>query len=68
VTIRGANSTVGCFASVALLYAGGGVSWSNICGASWTLPYTLGTIETFTLRLDPDQANIGSIDVQVTNP
>jgi len=69
VTVRGSNSTVGCFNNVALTSSGGGPSWSPVCGASFTLgPATLGATTTYTLLLDPDKANIGSIDIQVTNP
>jgi YD repeat-containing protein len=69
VTIRAANSTVGCFNNIALTFSGGGSSWAPVCGASFTLgPVTLSSNETYTLLLDPDKANIGSIDVQVTNP
>jgi YD repeat-containing protein len=69
VTVRGSNSTVGCFNNIALTYAGGGTSWAPVCGASFTLgPVTLGATTTYTLLLDPDKANIGSIDIQVTNP
>jgi hypothetical protein len=40
-----------------------------VCGTSFTLgPVTLGATTTYTLLLDPDKANIGSIDIQVTNP
>jgi len=69
VTVRGSNSTVGCFNNVALTSSAGGPSWSPVCGASFTLgPATLGATTTYTLLLDPDKANIGSIDIQVTNP
>jgi YD repeat-containing protein len=69
VTVRGSNSTVGCFNNVALTSSGGGPSWSPVCGASFTLgPATLGATTTYTLLLDPDKANFGSIDIQVTNP
>ena len=69
VTIRASNNTVGCFSLISLAAAWGGWSWAPVCGASFTLgPVTLTTTETYTIRLRPDQANIGSIDVQVTNP
>ena len=69
VTVRGSNSTVGCFNNIALTSSAGGPSWSPVCGASFTLgPATLGATTTYTLLLDPDKANIGSIDIQVTNP
>jgi hypothetical protein len=69
VTIRASNNTVGCFSLISLAAAWGGWSWAPVCGASFTLgPVTLTTTETYTIRLRPDQTNIGSIDVQVTNP
>jgi len=69
VTIRGSNSSVGCFNNIALTFAGGGTSWAPVCGASFTLgPTTLGATTTYTLLLDPDRANIGGLDIQVTNP
>ena len=69
VTIQGTNSTVGCFNNIALTSSVGGPSWSPVCGTSFTLgPVTLGADTTYTLVLDPDKANIGSIDIQVTNP
>jgi YD repeat-containing protein len=69
VTVRGSNSTVGCFNNIALTSSAGGPSWSPVCGTSFTLgPVTLGATTTYTLVLDPDKANIGSIDIQVTNP
>jgi len=68
VTVRGSNNTVACFNNIALTYAGGGSSWAPVCGASFTLgPVTLATA-TYTLLLDPDKSNIGSLDIQVTNP
>jgi hypothetical protein len=69
VTVRGTNSTVGCFNNIALTSSAGGPSWAPVCGTSFTLgPVTLGATTTYTLVLDPDKANIGSIDIQVTNP
>jgi YD repeat-containing protein len=69
VTVSGSNSTVGCFNNIALTSSAGGPSWSPVCGTSFTLgPVTLGATTTYTLVLDPDKANIGSIDIQVTNP
>jgi len=69
VTIRASNSSVGCFNNIALTFAGGGSSWAPVCGASFTLgPTTLGATATYTLLLDPDKANIGTLDIQVTNP
>jgi YD repeat-containing protein len=69
LTIRGSNSSVGCFNNIALIFAGGGSSWAPVCGASFTLgPTTLGATATYTLLLDPDKANIGGLDIQVTNP
>ncbi len=69
VTVRGSNSTVGCFNNIALTSSAGGPSWAPVCGTSFTLgPVTLGATTTYTLVLDPDKANIGSIDIQVTNP
>jgi hypothetical protein len=69
VTVRGSNNAVGCFNNIALTYSGGGISWAPVCGASFTLgPTTLSSTETYTLLLDPDKANIGSVDIQVTNP
>jgi YD repeat-containing protein len=69
VTVRGTNSTVGCFNNIALTSSAGGPSWAPVCGTSFTLgPATLGATTTYTLLLDPDKANIGSIDIQVTNP
>src|SRR5215470_12374094 len=69
VTIRGSNSSVGCFNNIALTFAGGGSSWAPVCGASFTLgPTTLGATATYTLLLDPDKANIGGLDIQVTSP
>jgi hypothetical protein len=69
VTIRGSNSSVGCFNAIALTFAGGGTSWAPVCGASFTLgPTTLGATGTYTLQLDPDKANIGGLDIQVTDP
>ena len=69
VTVRGTNNTAGCFNLISLTYAGGGSSWGPVCGAAFTLgPVTLSATTTYTLRLDPDKANIGSLDIQVTNP
>lgn len=68
VSIRGSNNSVGCFAAIFLLFSGGGSSNSQVCGTSFALPFTLGSTETFTIRLLPAQANTGSIDVQVTSP
>jgi len=68
VTIRGSSSSVGCF-NIALTFAGGGISWAPVCGASFTLgPTTLGATATYTLLLDPDKTNIGGLDIQVTSP
>jgi len=69
VTIQGTNSTVGCFNNIALTSSAGGPSWAPVCGTSFTLgPVALSATTTYTLVLDPDKANIGSIDIQVTNP
>jgi YD repeat-containing protein len=69
VTVRGSNRTVDCFNNIALTSSVGGPSWAPVCGTSFTLgPVTLGANTTYTLVLDPDKANIGSIDIQVTNP
>ena len=69
VTIQGTNSTVGCFNNIALTSSAGGPSWAPVCGTSFTLgPVALSATATYTLVLDPDKANIGSIDIQVTNP
>jgi YD repeat-containing protein len=69
VTVRGTSNTVGCFNDISLTYAGGGSSWAPVCEVSPTLgPVTLGATATYTLRLDPDKANIGSLDIQVTSP
>ena len=69
VTVRGSNSTVGCFNNIALTSSVGGSSWAPVCGASFTLgPVTLGANTTYTLVLAPDEANMGSIEIQVTNP
>jgi YD repeat-containing protein len=69
VTIQGTNSTVGCFNNIALTSSAGGPSWAPVCGTSFTLgPVALSATTTYTLVLDPDKANIGSIDIQVTSP
>jgi YD repeat-containing protein len=69
VTIQGTNSTVGCFNNIAFTSSAGGPSWAPVCGTPFTLgPVALSATTTYTLVLDPDKANIGSIDIQVTNP
>jgi hypothetical protein len=69
VTLRASNNSVGCFYLISLVGGADGWSWAPVCGTSFTLgPVTLSSTATYTIRLRPDQANFGNIDVQVTSP
>ena len=66
-TARGANSTLGCL-NLFLLRPDGAQASQSPCTASYTLATTSGTSGTFTVTVDPQSANIGSVDLSVTNP
>jgi hypothetical protein len=68
ITVRGANSTVGCVNVFLMNPTGGGYSVISPCTASFTLPSTLSQTGTYTIRVDPSAANIGSVDMSVTSP
>jgi len=68
ITVRVANSTVGCVNLSLMNPTGGGYSVIGPCTASFTLPSTLAQTGTYTIRLDPSAANIGSVDISVTSP
>ena len=67
ITVRGANSTLGCV-SILLTNPSGGGSSIGPCTASFTLASTLTQTGTYTIRVDPSAANIGSVDMSVTSP
>jgi len=66
--VRGANSTVGCVNLFLMNPTGGGYSVISPCTASFTLVSTLSQTGTYTIRVDPSGANIGSLDLSVTSP
>jgi hypothetical protein len=68
ITVRGANSTVGCVNVFLMNPTGGGYSVISPCTASFTLASTLSQTGTYTIRVDPSAANIGSVDIRVTSP
>jgi len=68
VTVRAANSTVGCVNVFLMNPTGGGYTVWGPCTASFTLPSTLAQTGTYTIRVDPSAANIGSVDISVTSP
>ena len=68
ITVRGVNSTVGCVNVFLINPTGGGYSVIGPCTASFTLPSTLAQTGTYTIRVDPSAANIGSVDISVTSP
>ena len=68
ITVRGAKSTVGCVNVSLLNPTGGGYAVWGPCTASFTLPSTLAQTGTYTIRVDPSAANIGSVDISVTRP
>ena len=68
ITVRGVNSTVGCVNIFLMNPTGGGYSVISPCTASYTLASTLSQTGTYTIRVDPINANIGSADMSVTSP
>jgi len=64
-TVRGNNSTMGCV-TILLQNPGGGTS-SSPCG-NWTLGQTPSSSVTYTVTIDPQGANTGSVDLSVTAP
>ncbi len=64
-TVRGDNSTMSC-TSVTLQSPGGGLN-INPCG-SWTLSQTPSATTTYTVIIDPNGPNTGSVDLSITTP
>ena len=68
ITVRGTSSTVGCVNVFLMNPTGGGYTVISPCTASFTLLSTLVQTGTYTIRVDPSAANIGSVDISVTSP
>jgi YD repeat-containing protein len=68
VSVRGATSTVGCMNVFLMNPTGGGYAVISPCTASFTLGSTLTQTGTYTIRVDPSAATIGSVDMSVTSP
>lgn len=68
ITVRGANSTIACYTNIFLTTPSGGTSSASPCTASWSIGNTPSQNGTFTFRLDPTNANTGSVAVSVTSP
>jgi YD repeat-containing protein len=68
ITVRGVKNTVGCVNVFLMNPTGGGYAVWSPCTASFTLPSTLAQTGTYTIRVDPSAANIGSVDISVTRP
>jgi YD repeat-containing protein len=66
ITIRGANSTLGCLYRLVLYKPSGGTVWSP-CGTSFSMGSTTET-GTHTILVDPGGAATGSVDISVTSP
>ena len=64
-TVRGNNSTMSCV--TILLQSPAGGSSSGPCG-NWTMGQTPGSNTTYTVTIDPEGANTGSVDLSVTAP
>jgi YD repeat-containing protein len=67
VTVHGANSTMGCV-NVFLSQPNGSTSSTSPCTVSWTLSMTLAVTGTDTVKVDPQGANTGSVNLSVTSP
>lgn len=67
VTVSGANSTIGCL-NMFLNNPTSGYSVISPCTASFSMHPTLTQTGTYTIRVDPSGANVGSVDVSVTSP
>jgi hypothetical protein len=68
ITVRVANSTVGCMTVNLFRPDGAFVVGMSPCGASGNLPHTPTMTGTFTVKVDPSGANTGTLDLSVTNP
>jgi hypothetical protein len=66
-TAHGANSTLGCL-TFSVLRPDGWAPTISPCTASFSLAATSGTSGTFTVTLDPQGVNTGSVDLSVTQP
>jgi hypothetical protein len=64
-TVRGTSATMGCV--TILLQSAAGGSSIGPCG-TWTIGQTPGSTTTYTVTIDPDGANTGSVDLSVTAP
>ena len=67
VRVRGVNSTMGCV-NVSLAQSNGSGSVMSSCAASYTLSATLSVTGTHTIKIDPQGANTGTVDLAVTSP
>ena len=67
VTVRGANNTMGCV-NVFLIQSNGTRTSSGPCTASYSLSVQLGATGTHTIKVDPQGANLGAVDLSVTSP
>jgi YD repeat-containing protein len=67
VTVQGANSTQGCITLFVKRPDNATVSISP-CTATYSVSTTSPTAGTFTVTVDPNGTNTGSVDLSVTNP
>jgi YD repeat-containing protein len=67
VTVRGANSTLGCV-NLFLIQPSGTYTVISPCTTSYTLAQTLSATGTYTIKVDPQGANTGAVDLSVTSP
>jgi hypothetical protein len=67
VTLKGANSTIGCL-TLYLNNPNGGGSSTSSCNSNFTTHPTLPQTGMYIIRVDPSGTNVGSVDISVTSP
>jgi hypothetical protein len=68
-TVRIASSTISCMTVTLLKPDGTSLTSTFTCGGTFNLAQqTLPTTGTYTIKVDPNGANLGTANVSVTNP
>jgi hypothetical protein len=68
ITVRGANSTLGCMIVVLTNPSGGAVASTSPCGPTFNLAHTPTATGTYKIWVDPSGPTTGALDLRVTNP
>jgi hypothetical protein len=68
VTVRVANNTVGCLGVTVHRPDDMIVASMSPCGATGNVSLTPSSTGTYTVKVNPTNANIGSLNLSVTNP